>query len=59
MLISGGIVSSHGCPSSSRYERAARVKIVRTTSRLRLMVVAVTPDATRSAIKDCSVASWI
>ena len=37
----------------------ARLRIVRATSRLRLMVVAVTPDATRSATRRSSVPSWI
>jgi hypothetical protein len=46
-VIIGGSPSSQGRPSGSQYERAARFKMVRTTSRLRLIVVALAPSATR------------
>src|SRR5436189_6105 len=47
--ISSFVLRGRHRPSSSRYDRAARCRIVGTTSRLRLIVVAVTPAALRSA----------
>ncbi|WP_173133312.1 hypothetical protein [Pseudaquabacterium terrae] len=59
IVMSGGSASNHGRPFSSRYGRAARCRIVRTTSRLRLIVVAQAPLAMRALTNGASVSSWI